>query len=124
MSGACRVSGDGNEPRRVGLLWSGVIATIARILLGSMVSAGIHTYLWMRLVRPAPLSRGWRIAATVGLVVMFVSIPVTTTSRLYAPELSATMGWISLPWMALAGLTFVTLVGLDVLRLMARWSAA
>jgi predicted MPP superfamily phosphohydrolase len=103
--------------RRAGwLLCWGVIATILRILLGSTVSAGIHTYLWLRLVRPARLSRGWHIAATVGLIAMFVSIPVTTTSRMYAPELSATLGWISLPWMALAGLTFVTLVVFDGLR--------
>jgi uncharacterized protein len=89
------------------------------MLLSSLVSAGIHTYLWFRLVRPAPLSRRWRAVATLGLIVMFLSIPITTTSRLYAPELSSTLGWISLPWMALAGLTFVTLLALDVIRLVA-----
>jgi predicted MPP superfamily phosphohydrolase len=100
-----------------GLLCSGVVATILRTLLGSTVSAGIHTYLWLRLVRPARLSRRWHIAATLGMVAMFVSIPITTSSRMYAPELSATLGWISLPWMALAGLTFLTLVAFDGLRL-------
>jgi len=94
-----------------------VLAIVARILLGSTVSAGIHTYLWLRLIRPAPLSRRWRTVATLGLIVMFLSIPITTTSRLYAPELAATLGWISLPWMALGGLTFVALVALDVSRL-------
>ena len=94
-----------------------MLAIVARILLGSTVSAGIHTYLWLRLIRPAPLSRRWRTVATLGLIVMFLSIPITTTSRLYAPELAATLGWISLPWMALGGLTFVALVALDVSRL-------
>jgi hypothetical protein len=93
-----------------------VLASLLRILLGSTVSAGIHTYLWLRLVRPAHLPRRWHIAATVGLVVMFLSIPVTTASRMYAPGLSASLGWISLPWMALGGLMFVTLVAIDVAR--------
>ena len=101
----------------LGLLCSSVVATILRILLGSTVSAGIHAYLWLRLVRPARLSRRWHIAATLGLIAMYLSIPITTTSRMYAPELSATLGWIALPWMALAGLTFVTLVVFDGLRL-------
>jgi hypothetical protein len=47
---------------------------------------------------------------------MFLSIPVTTASRMYAPGLSASLGWISLPWMALGGLMFVTLVAIDVAR--------
>jgi uncharacterized protein len=94
-----------------------VLAAIARILLGSSVSAGIHTYVWFRLIRTAPLSRRWRIVATVVLVMMFLSIPLTTTSRMWAPGLAATLGWISLPWMALVGLTFVALLALDVARL-------
>ncbi|HMG22604.1 MAG TPA: metallophosphoesterase, partial [Kofleriaceae bacterium] len=97
-----------------------MVATILRFLLSAGVSAGIHGYLWMRLVRPACLSRPWHIAATLGLVAMYLSIPITVTSRLWAPELSAALGWISLPWMALAGLTFVALVGIDLARLVGR----
>lgn len=89
------------------------------MLLGSVVTAGIHTYLWWRLVRPARLSRRWRLVATLVLVALFLSIPLTTTSRLYAPVLSSTLGWIALPWMALGGLTFVALVIVDLARLMA-----
>lgn len=96
-----------------------MLASIARIFLGSTVSAGIHIYLWLRLVRPAHLPRRWHIAATAGLVVLYLSIPVTTASRMYAPGLSASLGWIALPWMALAGLTFVTLVAVDLARLIA-----
>jgi predicted MPP superfamily phosphohydrolase len=47
---------------------------------------------------------------------MFLAIPVTTTSRMYAPGLSSSLGWVALPWMAFAGLTFVVLVGRDVVR--------
>jgi predicted MPP superfamily phosphohydrolase len=94
-----------------------VLALIGRILLGSSVSAGTHAYVWFRVIRPAPLTRRWRIVATIALVVMFLSIPLTTSSRMYAPGLTATLGWISLPWMALVGLTFVALVALDAVRL-------
>ena len=93
-----------------------MLATIVRILLGSTVSAGIHAYLWLRLIRPAHLPRRWQLVATLGLVAMYLSIPITTTSRMYAPELAATLGWVSLPWMALAGLAFVALVAMDFVR--------
>ena len=101
-------------------LWSGVLAAIARIVLSSSVLAGIHFYLWLRLVRPARLSRRWRLAATLGLAAMFLSVPITVASRLAYPVLSATLGWISLPWMALGGLTFLALIGIDAIRLAGR----
>ncbi len=99
-----------------------MIATIAKVLLGSTVSGGIHLYLWLRLIKPANLPRRWHRVATLALIVMFLSIPLTTSSRMYAPGLASTLGWISLPWMALAGLTFVALVAVDVVRLV-RWAA-
>jgi predicted MPP superfamily phosphohydrolase len=92
------------------------------MLLGSTVSAGIHGYLWLRLIRPANLPRPWRVIATLALILMYLSIPLTTTSRMYAPNLASTLGWISLPWMALAGLTFVALVAIDVVRVV-RWAS-
>lgn len=97
-----------------------MLSAIARILLSSSVLAGIHIYLWLRLVRPARLSRYGRLAATLGLVALFLSVPITVASRLAYPALSATLGWISLPWMALGGLTFVTLIAIDAIRLAGR----
>jgi len=105
------------------LWWKRLLGAIARILLSSAVSAGIHTYLWLRLVRPAHLSRRWHLVATLAIVVMFLSIPTTITGRMYSPELAATLSWISMPWMALAGLVFVALVGFDLMRLVG-WIAA
>lgn len=93
-----------------------MLAKIAAIVLGSSISAGIHLYLWFRIIRAAHLPRRWYIAATVGLVALFLSIPLTTSSRMYAPELSAKLGWIALPWMAVAGLTLVALIAIDVAR--------
>ncbi|HEY0193319.1 MAG TPA: hypothetical protein VGC42_19510, partial [Kofleriaceae bacterium] len=98
-----------------------MLLMIVRIFAGSLVTAGIHVYLWLRLVRPAHLPRRWHLVASTGLAVMYVSIPVTTASRMFAPRVAATFGWVSLPWMALAGLTFVALVARDVVRL-ALWA--
>ncbi|HET9626690.1 MAG TPA: metallophosphoesterase [Kofleriaceae bacterium] len=96
--------------------------TIVRIAAGSLVSVGIHVYLWLRLVKPANLPRRWHRIATAALILMFLAIPVTTTSRLYSRTLAADLGWVAMPWMAFAGLTFVGLVARDVVRVML-WAA-
>jgi uncharacterized protein len=90
------------------------------MLFSSAISGGIHAYLWLRLIRPAHLSRRWHRIATFALVLLWLSIPIATTSRMYAPGLAATLGWIAFPWMALAGLTFVVLVAFDIAHLIAR----
>ncbi|MBA3819900.1 MAG: metallophosphoesterase, partial [Deltaproteobacteria bacterium] len=88
--------------------------------MSSAVSAGIHTYVWLRLVRRVRLPRPWYIAVTIAMVLLFLAVPVTTMSRNHYPGLSATLGWISLPWMALVGVTFVVLVAIDATRLATR----
>ncbi len=80
----------------------------------------IHTYVWWRLVYHARMPRRWYIGVTALLVFLFLSGPITTASRNVWPGISATFGWISLPWMALCALTFVALVILDVSRLFVR----
>ncbi len=90
---------------------------IFRILLGASISGAIHYYVWRRLVKPAALPRPWHLGITIAIAVLFVSIPVTTWSRNVWPGLSATFGWVSLPWMALMGLTFVALVIVDIVKL-------
>jgi predicted MPP superfamily phosphohydrolase len=97
-----------------------VLGLLVKMLVSSTISAGIHAYLWLRLIRPAHLSRRWQRIAILALVLLWLSIPITTTSRLYAPALASSLGWIALPWMALAGLTFVTLVALDIAHLITR----
>jgi predicted MPP superfamily phosphohydrolase len=93
-----------------------VLSLIARLLLSSALSAGIHTFVWLRLVRRVDLPRRWHVAATVAFVLLFLSVPVTISSRNFAPALSSTLAWVSMPWMALAGLTFVLLVAADLAR--------
>src|SRR5262245_5178836 len=105
MPASCRFC---TESQR--LLWCVVLAIVARILVSSMVSAGIHAYVWLRLVRRAELPRTWHRIITISMIALFVSIPATTWSRNAFPRFSATVGWISMPWMALVGLTFIALV--------------
>ncbi|HEU0036113.1 MAG TPA: metallophosphoesterase [Kofleriaceae bacterium] len=94
-----------------------VLLLIGRILLSSAISFGIHFYVWLRLVKRARLPRPWHVGITAAMAVLFVSIPVTTWTRNVAPGLSNALVWISMPWMALTGLTFVALVVLDVIGL-------
>ncbi len=83
----------------------------------TLLSALMHAYVWLRVVRAAHLPRGWHRAATIAMIAMFIAIPLTTTSRMWAPEISATFGWVSLPWVALVGITFLVLVAIDLARL-------
>jgi predicted MPP superfamily phosphohydrolase len=89
------------------------------IVMGLALSGGIHFYVWWRLVRSARLPRRWHITATVVFVLLFVSVPITTWSRHAYPEVSTTIGWVSLTWMALAGLMFVWFAIVDLGRLVA-----
>jgi predicted MPP superfamily phosphohydrolase len=91
-----------------------------RMLLGASVSALLHYYVWRRLVRRPELPRRARIAITVMMVAMYVAIPLTTSSRMWAPALSSTLGWIAMPWMAFVGLTTVMLLAIDVSRFVTR----
>src|ERR1043166_4031924 len=45
---------------------------------------------------------------------MWISIPLTTAMRNVSATFSSTLGWISMPWMALAGLLFIALVVMDI----------
>jgi len=97
-----------------------VLGLVFRFLLSSMVSAGIHYYVWRRLVRPAELPPRWHRAVSYSMLALFVSIPVTTWGRNALPKLSATMGWVAMPWMALVSLTFIALVVIDIVHLARR----
>ncbi len=90
---------------------------VFKVGLATTVSALVHLFVWLRVVRAAQLPRGWHRAGTIAMIAMFVSVPFTTASRMFAPTFAATFGWISMPWMALVGLTFVALVAIDLGRL-------
>jgi uncharacterized protein len=93
------------------------MGVIWKLLLAATVSAAIHAYVWWRLVHSTRLSRRARRVLTGVMVVMWLSIPLTTSSRLWAPELSTVLGWITLPWMAFVGLAAVVSLALEIPRL-------
>ncbi|HEY5920963.1 MAG TPA: metallophosphoesterase [Kofleriaceae bacterium] len=91
-----------------------------RILLGALFSGSIHFVVWWRLVKPAELPRRVHWAITTAMIVCWLAIPITTTARLWAPALSRTLSWVTMPWMALIGLSLVAVVALELSKLFAR----
>ena len=97
-----------------------MLSAILPVLFGAAVSGLIHFYVYRRLLRPAELPRRWHRAIVVLLIVMYVAIPVTTGLRYAWPAFTSTVGWLTYPWLALAGLMFVIAVGFDLMRLVTR----
>jgi hypothetical protein len=87
-----------------------------KVLLFAALSASVHAYVWWRLVHSTQLPRRWRRALTILMIVMWAAFPVTTSSRLWAPSLSTTLGWITLPWIAFVGLAAVVSLFLEIPR--------
>jgi predicted MPP superfamily phosphohydrolase len=85
-------------------------------LVGLVLPAAIHYYVWRRLVRGPAWPRRARQAATAAIAVMFLAIPVTTSSRLWAPTLSRTLAWVTMPWLAFVGLVATLLLAIDLAR--------
>jgi predicted MPP superfamily phosphohydrolase len=79
-----------------------------------MFSGSLHYYVWWRLVRSAQLPRRVHWAVTILMIVMWLSIPITTTARLWSPTLATTLSWVTMPWMALVGLLFVVSVAFHI----------
>ena len=99
-----------------------VLSAIGRILLSLTISGAIHFYVWRRLVRASALPRRWHLGITIAMVALYVSIPLTTLLRNDVPSFSSTVSWVAFPWMALVALTFVTLLVIDLARLIV-WGA-
>ena len=91
-----------------------------RLLLGAAFSAAIHFFVWRTLVKPAALAPRLHRAIAIAMIAMWLSIPITTTARLWAPELAMTLSWITMPWMALCGLSFLVSVAIAIPRLVVR----
>jgi predicted MPP superfamily phosphohydrolase len=102
------------------MLRSFLVSIIKPLVFGLVITGGIHLYVWWRLIRSAHLPRRWHLATTISFVLLGLSVPITTWSRNSLPEVAQTVGWISLPWMALAGLMAVWFLFVDVGRLIGR----
>ena len=97
-----------------------MLAELAKFLIGTGISVGLHLYVYRRLVRRMTLPPRWHRVAVAALVVGVVAIMATTRLRLALPNVTRITGWIAFPWLAFIGLTAVALVVTDLARLVAR----
>lgn len=91
-----------------------MLGQVLRGVLMTAVSAGLHYYVWRRVVRDARPAPAVRRAATALVIALFLAVPVTTMGRLGWPRVSATVGWVAMPWLALVGLTAAALLALEL----------
>src|SRR5262245_15862088 len=95
------------------------VAVVLRILFGLIFSGSLHLYVWLRATDVLDLSpRRRRILGAV-VIAMMLSVPLTTSARLWAPGIASVMAWIALPWLAFVGLATVALLAGDLPRLFA-----
>jgi len=72
------------------------------------LTVGTHYYLWIRLVRDPGLPSPWKQLATVALLVLAVSIPVSMVAwRIFPRDVAIPVSWVGYVWM---GSMFLLLV--------------
>ncbi|HEX5062506.1 MAG TPA: metallophosphoesterase [Kofleriaceae bacterium] len=91
-----------------------------KYLFGVLLTGSFHLLVWWRLVKPAHLPKRAHRAITIAMIVLWMSIPLTTTARLWAPGFASAASWITMPWMALIGLMTIAMIALELSRLVAR----
>ena len=82
----------------------------------SLVSGLVHYYVYRRIVGVIEPSRRWRRVLAIAFVLLFASVPIQTSARMWAPGFSAVLGWISGPWLAFVGLSATYFFIIDLLR--------
>jgi hypothetical protein len=97
----------------------GAVAVVWRILFGLIFSGSLHLYVWQRATDVLELGRRRRRILGAFVILMMLSIPLTTSMRLWAPQASSVLAWIALPWLAFVGLATVALFVSDLPRIAA-----
>ncbi|MEO8844940.1 MAG: metallophosphoesterase [Kofleriaceae bacterium] len=82
----------------------------------SVASGLVHFYVYRRLIGVIEPSRRTRRILTALFVVCFLSVPLATSARMWAPSFASVLGWISGPWLACVGLSATYFLILDVIR--------
>ncbi len=81
-----------------------------------LVSGLVHYYVYRRVVGVLePRRRTRRILAAL-VVVLFASVPLQTSARMWAPRLSSVLGWIAGPWLAFIGVAATMFLIVDLVR--------
>jgi uncharacterized protein len=78
------------------------------------VLGGVHFYLWARLIRDISLPPAGQWALTLGLVFLYLSIPLSFFVRRTGAAWSVPVVWVSSIWMGVFFLAFVVLVAGDL----------
>ena len=76
------------------------------------VLGGVHFYLWARLIRDISLPPAGQWALTLGLVFLYLSIPLSFFVRRTGAAWSVPVVWVSSIWMGVFFLAFVVLVAM------------
>ncbi len=82
----------------------------------SVVSGLVHYYVFrhvVRVVEPGRRTRWLMLAIT---ALLFISVPVQSSARMWAPGFSRVLGWISGPWLAFVGVSATAFLALDLVR--------
>jgi predicted MPP superfamily phosphohydrolase len=87
------------------------------------IAVGVHYYLWARLVRDPRLPAPSGAIATVALLALAASLPLAMFLGRRVPSAGRVLAWPAFIWMGLMFLLMVTLLGTDLVRLVA-WLAA
>jgi predicted MPP superfamily phosphohydrolase len=81
------------------------------------IDAGIHYYLWVRLVRDPAWPAPWGSVGTWVVIALAASIPLAFVSmRLVPREVSGPLSWVAFVWMGLMFLLVVLLLPAEIVR--------
>jgi predicted MPP superfamily phosphohydrolase len=101
-----------------------VLSFATWLLVGVAILAGMHGYLWLRLVRDPALADPWRRAIGVAFVLLTLSLPIGMLALRLAPRpFDRLVPIAAFTWLGLAFLLFVSVLALDLARLAAQGAA-
>ncbi len=89
------------------------------VFLSLSLQISVYYYLWRRLIRDTQIRAPWQRRLTIALVCAGASVPLTVASRKLSVVVGQTLGWPVFIWLALAGLTAVSLLAIDGAHLVA-----
>jgi predicted MPP superfamily phosphohydrolase len=86
-----------------------------------LILAGLHYYIWARLVRDTQLPQPWATAAVAALVVLAAGVPLMRFTLRGHPAATKILSWPVYTWLGIMMLLFFLLLGVDLARA-GRWT--
>jgi predicted MPP superfamily phosphohydrolase len=95
-----------------------VLSFVIFLVVSLAIMAGMHWYLWLRLVRDPALAEPWRRMLELGFAVLTLSLPLGMLAFRIAPRpFDRLIPIAAFTWLGLAFLLFVAVLALDLARL-------